>query len=101
MDKRIGLGAFVDVEQIEEIYSLSDSTFQKIKPYLKLSKGSIKKININTANESELRQHPYILRWQADDILRNRPIYGLEDLHDLKTYSDKSKNKFVGYYFEF
>ena len=101
MDKRIGLGAFVDVEQIEEIYNLSDSTFQKIKPYLKLSKGSIKKININTANESELRQHPYILKWQADDILRNRPIYGLEDLYDLKTYCDKSKNKFVGYYFEF
>lgn len=101
IDKRIGLGALVDIEQIAEVYNLPDSTFQKIKPYLKLSKGGIKKININTANESELRQHPYILRWQADDILRNRPIYGLEDLHDLKTYSDKAKNKFVGVYFEF
>lgn len=101
VDKRAGLGAFVDIEQIAEVYKLPDSTYQKIKPYLKLSMGSVKKININTANESELRQHPYILRWQADDILRNRPIYGLEDLHELKTYSDKAKNKFVGVYFEF
>jgi DNA uptake protein ComE-like DNA-binding protein len=101
VEKRMGLGAYVQLEQIAEVYKLPDSTFQKIKPYLKLSKGSIKKININTAKEEELRQHPYILRWQADDILRNRPIYGLEDLYDLKTYSDREKHKYVHIYFEF
>jgi DNA uptake protein ComE-like DNA-binding protein len=101
IEKRNGLGAFVNIEQIAEVYNLPDSTFQKIKPYLNLSKGSIRKININSAKEEDLRKHPYILRWQADDILKNRPIYGLEDLYDLKTYSDKSKNKFVDIYFEF
>ncbi|MBL7790354.1 MAG: helix-hairpin-helix domain-containing protein [Chitinophagales bacterium] len=101
VEKRNGLGAFVDIEQIGEIYKFPDSTFQKIRPFLTITKGTIKKININTANESELRQHPYILRWQADDILKNRPLYGLDDLYELKTYRDKTKNKFVGVYFEF
>lgn len=100
-EKREKLGAFVSIEQIGEIYNLPDSTFQKIKPYLKLKEGNIQKININTAKEEELRRHPYILRWQADEILRNRPIYGLEDLYDLKTYRDRTKNQFVGSYFEF
>ncbi|MFN9321741.1 MAG: helix-hairpin-helix domain-containing protein [Chitinophagales bacterium] len=100
-EKREGLGAFIDLEQIAEVYNLPDSTFQKIKPLLRLTKGSIKKLNINTAKEEELRKHPYILRWQADDIMRHRPIYGLDDLYDLKTYKDKTKNKYVGIYFEF
>jgi len=100
-EKREKLGTFVSIEQVGEIYNLPDSTFQKIRPYLKLKEGNIRKININTAKEEELRRHPYILRWQADEILRNRPIFGLEDLYDLKTYRDRTKNQFVGSYFEF
>lgn len=101
VEKREGLGAYIDIAQIAELYRFPDSSFQKIKPYLNLKKGHILKININSAAEEELRKHPYILKWQADDILRHRPIYGLEDLYELKTYSDKTKNQFVGSYFEF
>jgi DNA uptake protein ComE-like DNA-binding protein len=101
IEKREGLGAYIDIAQIAELYRFPDSSFQKIKPFLNLKKGRILKININTASEDELRKHPYILKWQADDILRHRPIYGLNDLYELKTYSDKTKNQFVGSYFEF
>ena len=101
VEKREGLGAYIDIAQIAELYRFPDSSFQKIKPYLNLKKGRILKININSATEDELRKHPYILKWQADDILRHRPIYGLNDLYELKTYSDKTKNQFVGSYFEF
>ena len=101
VEKREGLGAYIDIAQIAELYRFPDSSFQKIKPYLNLKKGRILKININSASEDELRKHPYILKWQADDILRHRPIYGLNDLYELKTYRDKTKNQFVGSYFEF
>jgi DNA uptake protein ComE-like DNA-binding protein len=101
IEKREGLGAYIDIAQIAELYRFPDSSFQKIKPYLNLKKGRILKININSASEDELRKHPYILKWQADDILRHRPIYGLNDLYELKTYRDKTKNQFVGSYFEF
>jgi len=101
IEKREGLGAYIDIAQIAELFRFPDSSFQKIKPFLNLKKGRILKININTASEDELRKHPYILKWQADDILRHRPIYGINDLYELKTYSDKTKNQFVGSYFEF
>jgi competence protein ComEA len=98
---REGLGAFVSIDQIKETYGLTDSTFQKIKPYLKLSKGTIKKINLNEASPEQIRSHPYILKWQADDILKHRPIFGLEDFWDLYTYKDKEKWKKIEPYLEF
>lgn len=98
---REGIGAYQTIEQIAEVYKLPDSTFQKIKPYLKISQRAIKKININTAPEQALRSYPYILRWQADDILRNRPIYGLDDLYELKTFREKEKYKNIVPYFDF
>jgi len=54
------LGGFYSVEQIGETYGLPDSTFQKIKQYLKLDNASVKKININTATVDEMKAHPYI-----------------------------------------
>lgn len=101
IEKRTRLGAFIDIDQIAEIYRFPDTTFQKIKPFLTLRPAQIKKININRASEEELKNHPYILRWQAEDILKHRPIYGLDDLYDLNSFSDKSKNKYVGSYFDF
>lgn len=98
---REGLGAFVSLDQIKETYGLADSTFQKMKPFLKMSKGTIKKININEATPEQIRSHPYILKWQADDILKNRPVYGLEDFWDLYTFKDKSKWKNIEPYLEF
>lgn len=98
---RIKLGAFVSIEQIGETYGLADSTFIKIKPFLKITQGSIRKINVNEASAEEIRQHPYILKWQADDILKHRPIYGFDDLFELYTFKDKTKNKWVESYFEF
>lgn len=98
---REGLGAFYTLDQIKQTFGLADSTFQKIKPYLKICKGNIKKININESSPDQIRSHPYILKWQADDILKNRPIYGLDDFWDLYTFKDKEKWKRIEPYLEF
>lgn len=98
---REGLGAFLSVEQIGETYGLADSTFQKIKPYLKITRGAIKKVNINSATKEILLSNPYIMKWQADDILKNRPIYGLDDLYELYTFKDRAKHKKLEPYLEF
>jgi competence ComEA-like helix-hairpin-helix protein len=78
------LGGFYAVEQVGETYGLPDSTFQLIKQYLKLS-SDVKKININTASNDELRQHPYI-RWSAAKaIVEYRNQHGLfKSLDELK-----------------
>ncbi|MBL7731721.1 MAG: helix-hairpin-helix domain-containing protein [Chitinophagaceae bacterium] len=70
------LGGFYAVEQVKETYGLPDSTFQKIKQYLKAEPSQIRKININTATAEELKTHPYI-RWQlAKTIIAYRNEHG-------------------------
>src|SRR4030095_9380470 len=68
------LGGFYSVEQIGETYGLPDSTFQKIKQYLKLDNLSVKKININTATVDEMKAHPYIKFSIANPIVAYRKI---------------------------
>ena len=54
------LGGFYAISQIRETYGLPDSTFNKIQPYLRLNAVSLKKLDLNTADEQTLAQHPYI-----------------------------------------
>lgn len=69
------LGGFYSVEQVGETYGLPDSTFQRIKPLLKLD-GEVKKINVNTATKDQLKVHPYI-RWKlANAIVEYRNQHG-------------------------
>lgn len=62
------LGGFYKVEQVAETFGLPDSVFQKIKPLLKIEGNDVKKINVNTATEEELKAHPYI-RWQLAKVI--------------------------------
>lgn len=79
------LGGFYSVEQIGETYGLPDSTFQKIKQYLKLDNPSVKKININTATVDELKAHPYIKYSLANPIIAYRNEHGsFSNLEDIK-----------------
>jgi competence ComEA-like helix-hairpin-helix protein len=79
------LGGFYSVDQIAEIYGLPDSSFKKIKPFLKLESNPIKKFNINTASKDELKSHPYI-KWNvANAIVEYRNQHGnFSSMEDLK-----------------
>lgn len=79
------LGGFYSVSQVGETFGLPDSTFQKMKPFLKADAGSVKKININTATVDELKAHPYI-RWAiANPIVAYRNEHGpFASVADLK-----------------
>lgn len=95
------LGGFYKVEQVGEVFGLPDSTFQKIRPLLKISGENIRKININTATNEELKAHPYI-RWQlAGVILEYRKQHGnfkyLEDLKKIMIINDETYNKMAPY----
>ena len=79
------LGGFYSVEQIGETYGLPDSTFQRIRHYLKLDNLSVKKININTATADELKAHPYIKFSLANPIVAYRNEHGLfSKIEDIK-----------------
>ncbi len=70
------LGGFYSIEQVGETFGLADSTFQKIKPYLRLADSTVRKFNVNMASADELKTHPYI-RWQiANAIVAYRQEHG-------------------------
>jgi len=79
------LGGFYSIDQIAETYGLPDSSFQKIKAFLRLENGLIKKFNINTASKDEMKSHPYI-KWNlANAIVEYRNQHGnFSSLQDLK-----------------
>lgn len=95
------LGGFYSVSQVAETFGLPDSTFQKVKQYLKLGTSSVRKININTATVDELKAHPY-LRWAiANPIVAYRKEHGpflkIDDIKKIMIVTDDVYNKIIPY----
>lgn len=91
------LGGFYSIDQIGETYGLPDSTFKKIKPFLKLENISLRKINVNTATKNEMKTHPY-LKWNlANAIVEYRNQHGafstLDELKQISVMRDDIFNK--------
>jgi competence protein ComEA len=95
------LGGFYLIEQVGETYGLPDSTFRKIKQYLKLDNALVRKININTATVDELKAHPYIKYSLANPIVAYRNEHGaysgIEDLNKISIISDEIFKKISPY----
>lgn len=93
---RKALGGFHKIEQVAELYGLPDSTYQKIKGKLHCRPHNIKKINLNTATEEELKSHPYLNWKQAKAIVRWReeqePFDGPHVLQTFFEFDDGSGN---------
>ncbi|MEI9808595.1 MAG: helix-hairpin-helix domain-containing protein [Bacteroidota bacterium] len=95
------LGGFYSINQVAETYGIPDSSFQKIKQYLKAENTAIKKININTATVDELKAHPYIRYVIANPLIAYRNEHGpfakLEDIKKVMAVTDELYNKIVPY----
>ena len=95
------LGGFYSINQVGETFGLPDSTFQKIRQYLKVENNSIKKININKASLDELKTHPYIKYVFANPIVAYRNEHGLfakiEDIKKVMAITDEIYNKITPY----
>ena len=95
------LGGFYKVEQIGETFGLPDSVFQKIKPLLKISGDDVKKLNINTAKEEELKAHPYI-RWQLAKVIteykkQHGDFKSLQDLRKIMAIDEETYSRITPY----
>ena len=95
------LGGFYSVAQVGETFALPDSTFQKIKQYLKLENTSTRKININTATVDDLKAHPYIKWSLANPIVAYRNEHGpfakVEDIKKVMAVTDEVYIKIAPY----
>jgi len=69
---RIILGGYNKLQQLREVYGITDSIYFMIEPNLTVNPSSLKKINLNKADEGTLSMHPYIGRFAARSILQYR-----------------------------
>lgn len=95
------LGGFYSIQQVGETFGLPDSTFQLIRPRLHCSPVGLQKININTADVSALKQHPYI-RWNiANAIVQYRQQHGVfqspEELQQIVLITPELYQKILAY----
>ena len=71
------LGGFMQLSQLKEVYALSDSTYQIIFPLLKIGKDfKPKQIDINKAEYTDLRKHPYTNNSFIKLVLAYRKVHG-------------------------
>jgi len=80
------LGGFCRVSQVGETYGVPDSTFQKIKSFLRLNEPDLRRLNVNTASYEALNAHPYISGKLAYLIVKQRraaPLASREALQAL------------------
>jgi competence ComEA-like helix-hairpin-helix protein len=95
------LGGFYSIDQVGETFGLPDSTFQKIKIYLKIDNSLIKKININKSSIDDLKAHPYIKYSLANPIVAYRNEHGpfakVEDIKQIMIITDEVFKKINPY----
>ena len=78
-------GGFASVEQLRELYGMTDANFAKISPSCTVNVALIQKIKVNTASVDKLNAHPYLSFYQAKAIYELRRNKGkLKSVQDLK-----------------
>ncbi len=78
------LGGYHKVEQLKEVYGMTDSLYEAIKPYMIIEPEHLKLIAINTASEEELYKHPYIRKMSKYVVRYRNEIGGFKQVEDFK-----------------
>jgi DNA uptake protein ComE-like DNA-binding protein len=96
------LGGFYSVNQLKEVWGLSDSIFQIISPHISLNDSTnIRRINVNTADYKEFKRHPYIDKILASVITSYRNQHGsfhsMEDIRKVPLFNEELYCKLAPY----
>ncbi|MBM3445521.1 MAG: helix-hairpin-helix domain-containing protein [Bacteroidetes bacterium] len=92
------LGGYISVDQLKEVYGLTDSNFLKFRNSLKIENGYKPiKIQINKATYQELRRHPYISHLFAKSVLAyikmHESINSIEELSKIGSLDEHQVKK--------
>jgi len=79
-------GGFVSINQLKEVYGMTDQNFEKMKSFCTINLQLVRKINVNTASVEKLNAHPYLDFYQSKAIyeLRRKKLK-LKSIDDLKS----------------
>jgi competence ComEA-like helix-hairpin-helix protein len=86
------LGGFISVDQLQEVYGISDETMDKIRGKVYADTSAIRKIRLDSASFSELLRHPYLNLENVKAILDFRDFTGIiqspQELQDNSIFPD-------------
>lgn len=104
LEQKNKLGAFVSMEQMNDVWGLSSEVIEKLNQYFAVqSSPNVKKININQASVKDLAQFPFFKYPLAKEIVIYRSMNGdikIEDLSKIKGFP-VDKIKIIALYLEF
>lgn len=83
IEYREQLGGFHSTSQLLEVWKFDNEKLDKISPYLTLD-GKTEKLNINSAELEELKNHPYISYTIANSIVKMRAQNSFKNIEDIK-----------------
>lgn len=90
---RTMLGGFHSVNQLKEVYGMTDSTFALLASQINLDPNSISKIPINAIDFNSLRKHPYFNFQSAQAIVNYCLKHGKLTERDIKALGMFSEDK--------
>lgn len=70
------LGGYYTIEQLNEVYGISDSLLTTLYDQLTVDTSILRTLAINTATFNELKLHPYLSAYEAKAILSYRRLIG-------------------------
>ncbi|MBP1646378.1 MAG: hypothetical protein H6Q16_1956 [Bacteroidetes bacterium] len=95
------LGGYVRIEQLKEVYGMTDTLYLSIKPYLKINNPNPKKLNLNTSTIKELSSHPYIDFYLAKAIVKLRfdlkSFKSIEEIKQIHLLDQETYNRLIPY----
>lgn len=96
------LGGFYDLNQLKEVYGISDQTFKQIEDKVTLDVSKIRKIDLNFSDLKELSRHPYLKKELARQIVdfrtKNGKISDLSVLRDSMILNIDEYNRLKPYF---
>ena len=98
---RKALGGFHSIEQLGEVYNITEKELNDITPHITLDLSLIQQINVNKATVEQLKRHPYLNFYQAKAICELRKakkhLSSIEDISILEEFSKSDITKITPY----
>ncbi len=97
---RTMLGGFHSINQLKEVYGMTDSVFVLLSSQIKLDANNITKLPINAIDFNSLRKHPYFNFQLAQAVINYRNKHGKlskEDLIGLGIFSEEKLKMILPY----
>jgi competence ComEA-like helix-hairpin-helix protein len=89
---RTYLGGYSKIEQLEEVYGLSEETFELIKKDVVADSAFITRVNINSADYKGLSRVRYLDKYEITSLLKYRQLKG-----KIFSINDLIVNKIISY----